>query len=590
MAVDSYATNDSFENSSGNVNFSFNASTGEFDIVSDKLITKTIQIPDDTVYDIAAGEDLEKYDVFVLKGDVPNSFSGIFELDIADAKKTGKSFFFINETGDPARISAGNFSNTATNLLLKDRSSGFISIDESDDRFVQSYNFKPSIVEVTDDELPVWRPDSLPLGDLEIRVTANFNTDDTGGANQSDIGTIVFDLASAIDEAEEGKRVEIKNLSENAVMFQADKVSNPTFPPITIPPKSEVTLGEKNGRLIATGGSYFSAVTTVIDDVSDIGSFGISVFRTAKLGKYLYVSSGDELAIYDLETEQRVYETEQLDWDASGIKYLSFIKNDIVYASDEGSLDLRRIDLSNLNPSTGLAEDEVLIGRNDITNTDGLYINAITNQNNEEIVYFFDEVNNLIKYNYETDSITESDVGFKTTSGIRGYNEVTNAFIDGRKIYAYAPGSPSPDGKGFFFEYDTATDTKTYSYEIPTAEDNYGNLNQRRSEFRNKRYFGSGRIVDPFKRTETKVKPEKYSDVNTSSYYDGYNFYDTLKGGVGYFQKQESTSVYPFYVVESSNVAQPIEDFEFVGIYKGSFIFVDGSRIFKFDSGLPGKN
>jgi hypothetical protein len=578
MAVDSYVTNDSFENSSGNVNFSFNASTGEFDIVSDKLITKTIQIPDDTFYDIAANENLEKYDVFILEGSTPFQQTGNFEVDVSNTSITEKSFLFVNKTGETARVLIEfNQFIGGTRMTLSNNTSGTVSIDESNNRYFQK-DANEFVVEVTNDDLPIWEPESLPSGDVQVHVTADFNTDDTEGEFQNDIGTIVADLRE-ISSSEEGKQIEFKNASENAIMFTYSGIGDLDVQPTTIPPKSNLTLKNKGGELVPVDGPYFPGTLNIIGDTSDIGA---TAFRSAKLEKYLYTADSGELAIYDLDTEERVY-TATTEWNASGIEKLSIIKNDILYGSNGINVDLHRIDLSDRNPSTGLADGELLIDFNDITNTSAIHVNATVNQDNEEIVYLFDEINILIKYNHATGNITETDIGFDQSSTSNDYEQLDRVFLDGRKLYGYAEPDTQFGQDGFFFEYDTVTDTKTYSYDIPTKF--YEGLSEKRSEFKNKKHFSPGRIIDPFKRIERKILPKKYEGLLLRSYYDGYNYYDTSKGGVGYLQKEGSNSVYPFHFV--TEIGQVIADFLFVGTHKGSFIFTDGNKIFKLDTRIP---
>jgi hypothetical protein len=353
MAVDSYSTKDSFENSSGDVDFSFNASTGEFEVTDERKLKSRIIDVDGTAGINLVGEDNVESDVYVIKN-------------------TGSELIQINVVLPPSSFSENR------EVTIKNRASVKVLVapDSSSFGFTGGVEGKDFVSVPPGESLSNYNSGGeLVFGKTSFPVEPETTTIDSGFYEVEEISdgdTFVFTAEtpwdtgdvqdpfnrgynefkpSEFDDLGDGQKFTIENRTDYPVRFPESEGKSPTE---VVKPNKTAEFKVNNDSIEFVQGDVYDTSYEIIDDGTTALSQGT---RNQVIGKYVFKFNNggfdgiDAISILDLDTEEFVLVDQPTEVDFP--TDLNLVRDTFYFADEPGGGNIWKIDLNDINPSTG---------------------------------------------------------------------------------------------------------------------------------------------------------------------------------------------------------------------------------------------
>lgn len=618
MAIDNYTTDGRLENTTGDVSFQINPSTGELEVVSSKDISN-LSVFEDQIgpnpYSVRGVNDIDEGAALLRVVSTPTNPNGSVLIFSADQDSTSDPFtlYIQNDLTENVKLEFSLFFNDSLVLpnevaipgdgTISVKRGGTVTLLRRDnyeweirgDFIIPGVTVTPPTkitIDPTTPGYPEYEATSLPSGDVIFEVSGDLNTTNPS-TEKVGIGTIGIDTNNAGTQPD-GKVISVENSSPNAVYFISSTLPDLESPDFLVPPYGTAKFEVQSDKMEYVSGDVSSILCEFVQE-DNTGFF--SDARAAMYGRYILRDNpSGNFVVFNIETSQRILETDEI----SPFSYekTAFIKNQILYASNGSNVDLYRFDLEDINPSTGLVDvpSSPLIDFNRINNLNGStslrHVDATIGPNGDELVYFVDEINTLIRYNYDTDTLTELPNYF---SQLDDYRQAQNLVIDGNFLYIYASSGGFGNDDGFLVVFDIAEDDGTttqnalYEIPIPVGSSWSSNFSNIVGEFEGSKYLASGTVTEPIKGNSENVLPQVYDGLISNRIYRKGSFYYDSGDAIKYNQPYPGDIVYPFYTVLPTNTSSFIINYKILGEYRGELYGVDGGNIIKFEAEIPGK-
>jgi hypothetical protein len=479
MAVDSYATNDSFENSSGDVDFFYNASTGEFEITDERKLKSRIVDVDGT-----AGVNLSEED-------------GV-ESDIYIIKNTGSELIQINVVLPPSSFSENR------EVTIKNRAS--VEVNVGPDQF--SFGFRKvegeDFVSVPPGEsLSNYKSGSeLVFGKTSFPVQPEPTIIESGFYEVGEISdgdTFVFTAEepwntgdsqdpfnrgfnefkpSEFDDLGDGQKFTIENRTDYPVRFPESEGKSPTE---VVKPNKTAEFKVNSDSIEFVQGDVYDTSYEIIDDGTTALSQGT---RNQVIGKYVFKFNNggfdnvDAISILDLDTEEFVLVDEPTEVEFP--TYLNLVKDTFYFADEAGGGNIWKIDLNDINPSTGEPYVTKIFDPDPPDAIQGL--NYYVDIQGNEYLYFIRGDSEILRFDIENQTVSSvleieneiqigsSNIDQKFIDPISNYSIFISS--ENRKLYVDVPGSLDTANDKYYKQIvviDIATESIDYyrKWEIP---------------------------------------------------------------------------------------------------------------------------